>query len=62
MKLTTEQKNKIKKHSTKHGGMGSKHIQNMQRFMRAGLSFATAHKKATALDKKTKKIDLKGRY
>ena len=55
MKLTTEQKNKIKKHSTKHGGMMSKHIKNMQRFMRAGDSFATAHKKAKALDKPQKK-------
>ena len=55
MKLTKEQKEKIKKHSTKHGGMGSNHIKNMQRFMRSGDSFATAHKKATEIDKKTKK-------
>jgi len=56
MKLTKEQKEKLKKHSTKHvGGMGSRHIQNMQRFMRGGDSFATAHKKATEIDKKTKK-------
>ncbi len=56
MKLTKEQKEKIKKHSTKHiGGMGSKHIKNMQRFMRGGDSFAVAHKKAKALDKPQKK-------
>ena len=55
MKLTNSQKEKLKKHSTKHGGMGSKHIKNMQRFMRGGDSFAVAHKKAKALDKPQKK-------
>jgi hypothetical protein len=55
MKLTNSQKEKLKKHSTKHGGMMSKHIKNMQRFMRGGDSFAVAHKKAKALDKPAKK-------
>jgi len=39
-------------HSTKHGGMKSKHMRNMIKMMKEGMSFAMAHKKAMELDKK----------
>ncbi len=39
-------------HSTKHGGMKSKHMRNMIKMMKQGMSFAMAHKKAMELDKK----------
>ena len=39
-------------HSTKHGGMKSKHMRTMIKMMKEGMSFAMAHKKAMELDKK----------
>ena len=39
-------------HSTKHGGMKSKHMRNMIKMMKQGMSFAMSHKKAMELDKK----------
>ena len=50
-KLTDEQKSQIKEHSKEHkGGMKSKHIKNMTKFMSEGDSFNTAHNKAKKLD------------
>ena len=40
-------------HTKQHnGGMRSKHMRNMIKMMKEGMSFAMAHKKAMALDKK----------
>ena len=40
-------------HSKKlEGGMRGKHMRNMIKFMKQGMSFAMAHKKAMELDKK----------
>lgn len=44
---------KLKEHSKLHkGGMSSKHIKNMMKFVKEGDSFSTAHNKAVKLDKK----------
>jgi len=52
MKLTEKQMQTLKKHSTKHkGGMKSKHMKNMLKFMRQGDSFIKAHGRAKKLDK-----------
>tara|TARA_R100000773_G_scaffold24369_1_gene21450 strand:+ start:54 stop:284 length:231 start_codon:yes stop_codon:yes gene_type:complete len=52
-KLTDKQMEKLKTHSKKHkGGMASKHMKNMKKFMMAGDSFIVAHNKAVKLDKK----------
>tara|TARA_Y100000114_G_scaffold120863_1_gene115912 strand:- start:1647 stop:1901 length:255 start_codon:yes stop_codon:yes gene_type:complete len=51
--LTMSQTKKLMEHSKMHkGGMNSKHMKNMVKFMRAGDTFAKAHKKAMELDKK----------
>jgi len=40
-------------HSKQHkGGMRSKHMRNMIKMMKEGISFAMDHKKAMAMDKK----------
>ncbi len=44
--LSERQMMKLKEHSKQHGGMQSKHIKDMRRYMEAGDSFAKAHKKA----------------
>ena len=45
------QKDKLKEHSKMHkGGMRSKHIKNMMKFMKEGDSFTKAHNKAKKLD------------
>lgn len=50
VKLDTQ---KLREHSKVHkGGMKSKHMQNMVKFMKAGDSFRKAHKKAKKLDDK----------
>jgi len=50
--LTKKQMDKIKEHSKLHkGGMSSKHIKNMKKFMMEGDSFTKAHNKAKKLDK-----------
>jgi len=53
MKLTEKQLLKLKEHSKMHkGGMNSKHIKNMVKFMKEGDSFTKAHNKAKKLDSK----------
>lgn len=50
--LTLKQSEKIIEHSKLHkGGMNSKHIKNMIKFMKAGDSFNQAHNKAVKEDK-----------
>ena len=58
-KLTDKQMEKLKEHSKMHkGGMKSKHMKNMKRFMETKNekgkfhSFSEAHRKAVQLDKK----------
>jgi hypothetical protein len=47
---------KLKEHSKLHkGGMSSKHMKNMKKFMSNGDSFSVAHQKAVELDKKIDK-------
>lgn len=44
---------KLMTHSKKHaGGMKSKHMKNMKKFMEKGDSFIVAHNKAKKLDNK----------
>ena len=51
--LTLAQTKKLMEHSKMHkAGMNSQHMKNMVKMMRAGDSFAKAHKKAMELDKK----------
>ena len=46
---------KLKKHSKLHkGGMNSKHMKNMKKFIAEGDSFNVAHTKAVKLDKEKK--------
>lgn len=45
MKLTTRQKNTLKKHQTTHGHTKA-HMDFMKRKMREGVSFTEAHKMA----------------
>jgi len=55
MKLTEKQLLKVKEHSKLHkGGMNSKHIKNMVKFMKEGDSFTKAHNKAKKLNSKNK--------
>lgn len=50
--LTVNQSKKLREHSKSHkGGMMSKHIKNMSKFMKNGDSFSVAHKKAVKADK-----------
>ena len=50
-KLTNAER--LKEHSKQHkGGLRSRHIQNMKKFMMSGDSFIVAHNKAVKLDKK----------
>ena len=56
MELTQKQKDKLKEHSKLHkGGMNSKHMKNMVKFMKEGDSFTKAHNKAMKLDKEDNK-------
>ena len=51
--LTDKQKEKLKEHSKLHkGGLRSRHMRNMTKFMKQGDSFIVAHNKAKKLDKK----------
>jgi len=44
---------KLKEHSKQHeGGMTGKHMKNMIRFIKEGMSFSVAHRKASKIDKK----------
>lgn len=55
MELSKKDKEKLAEHSKLHkGGMKSKHMKNMVKFMKEGDSFSKAHNKAMKLDK-TKK-------
>ena len=50
--IDAKEMKKLQTHSKKHeGGMKSKHMQNMKKFMIAGDSFIVAHGKAKRLDK-----------
>jgi len=50
--IDAKEMKKLETHSKKHvGGMSSKHIKNMKKFMEAGDSFIVAHGKAKRLDK-----------
>jgi hypothetical protein len=52
-KLSEKQMKQLETHSKKHkGGMNSKHMKNMVKFMKAGDSFIVSHNKAVKLDKK----------
>ena len=52
-KISDANMKKLKEHSKAHkGGMNSKHIRNMKKFMKEGDSFSKAHSKALKLDKK----------
>ena len=52
-KLSEKQMKQLETHSKKHkGGMNSKHMKNMVKFMKEGNSFIVAHNKAVKLDKK----------
>jgi hypothetical protein len=47
MELTDKQMARLKEHSKLHkGGMRSKHMKNMVKFMKEGDSFTKAHNKA----------------
>jgi len=51
--ISPAQMAKLREHTKNHkGGMRSKHMRNMLRFMREGDSFSVAHKKAVKLDSK----------
>lgn len=42
---------RLRTHSKQHkGGMGSKHIRNMKKFLNEGMSFTKAHNKAKKMD------------
>ncbi len=50
--IDAKEMKKLETHSKKHeGGMKSKHMKNMKKFMTAGDSFIVAHGKAKRLDK-----------
>ena len=52
-KLSDAKMKKLKEHSKMHkGGMNSKHMKNMVKFMKEGDSFTKAHNKSVKLDKK----------
>ena len=52
-KISQKEMARLIEHSKQHkGGMRSKHMRNMIKMMKEGMSFAMAHKKAMALDKK----------
>ncbi len=56
MELSSYKMKKLKEHSKLHkGGMKSKHMKNMIKFMKKGDSFNKAHKKSKEIDNKNKK-------
>lgn len=58
--LSKKNQEKLKEHSKFHkGGLQSKHMKNMIKFMSNGDSFSVAHKKAMKLDKEKKKSKTK---
>jgi len=50
--LSKAQMEKLKEHSKKHGGMGSKHIRMMKKMMKDGASFSKAHSETMKMEKK----------
>jgi len=54
---------RLKEHSKQHkGGMNSKHMRNMKKFVKEGDSFTKAHNKAIKLDDdKEPKAEVKGK-
>ena len=51
--LSEKTMEKLREHSKLHqGGFRSRHMRNMVKFMKEGMSFSKAHSKAKALDKK----------
>jgi hypothetical protein len=54
---------RLKEHSKQHkGGMNSKHMRNMKKFVKEGDSFTKAHNKAIKLDDdKEPKGEIKGK-
>lgn len=47
---------RLKEHAKQHtGGMNGKHMKNMVKFIKQGMSFSAAHNKAVEMDKKDKK-------
>ncbi len=57
MKLTEKQMAKLREHAKLHqGGMRSRHMRNMVKFMKEGDSFALAHKKAMKIDNVDNKV------
>ena len=62
MKLSEAKMKQLKEHSKKHkGGMMSKHMKNMKKFMEAGDAFIVAHNKAVKEDKMMKKNNKKNK-
>tara|TARA_R100001591_G_scaffold115746_1_gene131711 strand:- start:780 stop:1082 length:303 start_codon:yes stop_codon:yes gene_type:complete len=55
--LSKSQMDKLKEHSKKHGGMGSKHMRMMKKMMKDGASFSKAHSETMKMEKKEKKPD-----
>ena len=54
--ISKKMMDKLKEHAKLHkGGMMSRHMKNMKRFIEEGDTFAKAHKKAVELDKKASK-------
>jgi len=54
---------KLKEHSKLHkGGMKSKHMKNMVKFIKEGDTFSIAHNKAKKLDSKISKKEKKKKY
>lgn len=55
--LSKADMDKLKEHSKLHkGGMSSKHIKNMKKFMEGGDTFSKAHSRAMKLDKEESKM------
>jgi hypothetical protein len=52
-KLSEKTMEKLREHSKLHpNGMRGKHMRNMVKFMKEGMSFSKAHSKSVKLDKK----------
>lgn len=56
-KLTEKQMAKLREHSKQHqGGMRSRHMRNMIKFMKEGDCFSCAHRKAVKIDNIDKRV------
>ena len=55
--ITEIELDKLKKHALQHkGGMKSKHMKNMVKFMKDGMTFSKAHMESLKLDKDKKVV------